>query len=110
MARVLGRVADETGWAILDPLSFKLPSALWLSKDYGKLGARYVLNTMPAANLAPAVEPTAGLDSPAPLFASGPGGQDNEYLGSNHNVIVDAEGNWISMLHTGQGGAPGGPH
>ena len=28
-------------------------------------------------------------------------------LGSNHNVIVDAEGNWISSLHTGHGGAPG---
>jgi gamma-glutamyltranspeptidase/glutathione hydrolase len=26
---------------------------------------------------------------------------------SNHNVIVDAEGNWISSLHTGHGGAPG---
>jgi gamma-glutamyltranspeptidase/glutathione hydrolase len=29
------------------------------------------------------------------------------YLGSNHNVIVDAWGNWISLLHTGHGGAPG---
>jgi gamma-glutamyltranspeptidase/glutathione hydrolase len=107
MARAFGRVADETRWAIQDPLSFKLPSALWLSKEYGKQGAQYVLNTMPAANLAPAAEPTAALEAPAPLFASGPGGQDNEYLGSNHNVIVDAQGNWISMLHTGHGGASG---
>ncbi len=29
------------------------------------------------------------------------------YLGSNHNVIADSQGNWVSMLHTGHGGAPG---
>jgi gamma-glutamyltranspeptidase/glutathione hydrolase len=26
---------------------------------------------------------------------------------SNHNVIADAQGNWISYLHTGHGGMPG---
>jgi gamma-glutamyltranspeptidase/glutathione hydrolase len=28
-------------------------------------------------------------------------------VGSNHNVIADAQGNWITALHTGHGGAPG---
>jgi gamma-glutamyltranspeptidase/glutathione hydrolase len=34
-------------------------------------------------------------------------GVDTSELGSNHNVIVDRHGNWISMLHTSHGGAPG---
>jgi gamma-glutamyltranspeptidase/glutathione hydrolase len=44
--------------------------------------------------------------SSSPLFATSDG-QDHAELGSNHNVIVDEKGNWISMLHTGHGGAPG---
>ena len=31
----------------------------------------------------------------------------NPDIGSNHDVIVDAQGNWISFLHTGHGGTPG---
>ena len=43
----------------------------------------------------------------AALFPRGAGGADTADLGSNHNVIVDGHGNWVSMLHTGHGGAPG---
>jgi len=45
--------------------------------------------------------------NPGPLFERGGGGADAADLGSNHNVIVDSDGNWVSMLHTGHGGAPG---
>lgn len=104
MVRAFGRVGDETRWAIQDPLDFRVPSTLWLSKDYGRLGAEFVKNTMPRANLTPSVVATDGQVSNA--FAPSEQTPSGE-LGSNHNVIVDAAGNWISMLHTGHGGTPG---
>jgi gamma-glutamyltranspeptidase/glutathione hydrolase len=109
MARAFGFVSDNTRWGIRDPLAFRIPSELWLSKNFGKVGAEYVKNTMllPNVNLKPAAETTASLEaSSGPLFKTTEG-QDHAYLGSNHNVIVDEKGNWISMLHTGHGGAPG---
>ena len=110
MIRAFGRVNDETRWVIKDPLNFRIPSELWLSKEYGKMGAKFVENTMllPKVDLAPATETTAALVQPAtPLFPAGADGADSADLGSNHNVIVDSQGNWVSMLHTGHGGAPG---
>lgn len=110
LARTFGRVRDDTRWAIRDPRNFRIPSALWLSKAYGRMGAAFVENTMrlPGVDLAPAGDSVAALSQPAaPLFARAEGGADSADLGSNHNVIVDAQGNWVSMLHTGHGGAPG---
>ena len=110
MIRAFGRVNDETRWVIKDPLNFRIPSELWLSKEYGKMGAKFVENTMllPKVDLAPATETTAALVQPAtPLFPAGADGADSADLGSNHNVIADSQGNWVSMLHTGHGGAPG---
>jgi gamma-glutamyltranspeptidase/glutathione hydrolase len=97
MARTLGRVSDETQSTIKDPLNFHVPSSIWLSKEYGKMVAQYVKQTMilPGVNLSSAKEMESVQD------------EDFPYLGSNHNVIVDAQGNWISLLHTGHGGAPG---
>ena len=46
MIRAFGRVSDETRWVIKDPLNFKMPTDLWLSDEYGKLGATFVENTM----------------------------------------------------------------
>ena len=73
------------------------------------MGADYVKNTMvlPNVNLKPAVETTASIGSCSVPFFATADGQDHAYLGSNHNVIVDEKGSWISMLHTGHGGAPG---
>ena len=110
MIRAFGRVNDETRWVIKDPLNFRIPSELWLSKEYGKMGAKFVENTMllPNVDLAPAIDTTAALVQPAtPLFPAGADGADSANLGSNHNVIADSQGNWVSMLHTGHGGAPG---
>lgn len=97
MARALGRVRDETQSAIKDPLNFHVPSKIWLSKEYGKMVAQYVKQTM----ILPDVDLSSGKEM------ENTQDEDFPYLGSNHNVIVDAEGNWISMLHTGHGGAPG---
>lgn len=94
MARAFDRVGTETRHAIRDPLNMNLPSELWLSKDYGRMGAQFVRQTMPKVDLAP-VKTT----DTAP--------QDDVQTGSDHIVIADAHGNWISMLHTIHGGAPG---
>ena len=105
MIRAFGRVSDETRWVIKDPLNFKMPTDLWLSDEYGKLGATFVENTMllDGVDLSNSETP----DMTASLFPPGAGGADTADLGSNHNVIVDSHGNWVSMLHTGHGGAPG---
>ncbi|CAN5654141.1 hypothetical protein BH23ACI1_BH23ACI1_23550 [soil metagenome] len=35
MTRAFSRESDETRFAIEDPLNFKVPDSLWLSKEYG---------------------------------------------------------------------------
>ncbi|MEO8359227.1 MAG: gamma-glutamyltransferase, partial [Vicinamibacteria bacterium] len=96
MARTMVRVDEETRGAIPDPLSYNIPSALWLSKDYGKMVSEFVKQTMPKVSLAPK---TAALAPEGAVVGA--------TVGSNHIVVADAQGNWISMLHTIHGGAPG---
>ncbi len=103
MSRVFGRVRRETRGAILDPMNFRIPAHIWLSKDYGKMAAELVRNTM----IVPGVELSAPAREVASLLHRQSEESPTQQLGSNHNVIVDAEGNWISLLHTGHGGAPG---
>jgi gamma-glutamyltranspeptidase/glutathione hydrolase len=105
MSRTFGRVEDELRWALRDPLSFQNPSDLWLSKDYGKLAAQLVrkTTTLPGVSVAPA-RAAEVFEPPAALAVEAEG---VPVLGSNHNVIADAQGNWITALHTGHGGAPG---
>jgi gamma-glutamyltranspeptidase/glutathione hydrolase len=109
MARAFGHVEDNMRAGIADPAAFKIPSSVWLSKDFAKFGAEYVRNTtvLPGVDLTPPEKTTeARLESETQRLARilGPLELMDE---SNHNVIVDAEGNWISSLHTGHGGAPG---
>ncbi len=97
VSRTLARVDEETRGAIRDPLTYNVPGALWLSKDYGRMVSEFVKQTMPKVSLAarPAgSEPAVG----ATVIPT---------VGSNHIVVADAQGNWISMLHTIHGGAPG---
>lgn len=105
LARTFGRVNRETGFAIQDPRSFQVPLDLWHSEAYGRMGAEFVRGTM----LRPDVSLRADSDEPYEEVAMA--GPDDpwhpEEPSSNHNVIVDAEGNWFSVLHTGHGGAPG---
>ena len=109
MTRAFGRVSDETRWAIKDPLNFQVPAEVWLSKDYGKMGAQFVRQTMiqTDVDLSSPDELEDYAEPPSLSFSPSLQGEDSAYLGSNHNVIVDGEGNWISLLHTGHGGAPG---
>jgi gamma-glutamyltranspeptidase/glutathione hydrolase len=100
MARAFGRVAEETSSAVRDPLTYKVPNKLWLSKEYGKMGAEFVRETMPKVSLAPAKETDEAESSKNSDIHSGD-------LGSDHIVVADSQGNWVSMLHTIHGGAPG---
>ena len=105
MARAFGRVAQETRLTIQDPVSFRNPADLWLSKEYGRLSAQFVRQTMrhPGVRLGAGGSPEAGLD----MIETAQDIAWTERVGSQHNVIVDAAGNWITMLHTSHGGAPG---
>ncbi|MBN1222380.1 MAG: gamma-glutamyltransferase [Candidatus Aminicenantes bacterium] len=109
IVRTFARVHAETGGVITDPLNFKIPSDVWLSKEYGKIGAGFVKSTM----IQPGVilgKPDDSQESAARfegsvLYQSNTGVPAS--MGSNHNVIVDPKGNWITLLHTLHGGAPG---
>lgn len=95
MARAFGRAHDDTRMAIQDPLAMQVPIAVWLSPEYGALAADMVRQTRAHDGVLLA---EATLPEPA---------EKEPVMGSNHNVIVDADGNWFSWLHTGHGGAPG---
>jgi gamma-glutamyltranspeptidase/glutathione hydrolase len=101
MVRSFGKVESDMRWSIQDPLTYHNPFELWTSKDYAKMSAEYVRNTMVRADvdLSPSVETAADRRAARPLPVPD--------LGSNHDVIVDGDGNWITSLHTGHGGAAG---
>jgi len=96
VARTMARVQKETRGAIRDPLTYNVPGALWLSKDYGRMVAEFVRQTMPKVSL-----------EAKTASSSIPGAGVLTTVGSNHIVVADAQGNWVSMLHTIHGGAPG---
>jgi gamma-glutamyltranspeptidase/glutathione hydrolase len=103
MARTSGLVRSQQRW-LEDPLSFHNPTDLVLSKEYGKMAAEFVrqLMPLPGVDLSPPEEEsedvTAGRDA-----RSG----ESAIRSSDHITIADAEGNWVSFLHSGHGGAPG---
>jgi gamma-glutamyltranspeptidase / glutathione hydrolase len=94
MARVFGRASDETRLTINDPLAMQVPVDIWTSPAYGAMAAELVTATLRQ----PGVSLAAPEDSET---------VDADTMGSDHNVIVDSQGNWFSLLHTGHGGAPG---
>jgi gamma-glutamyltranspeptidase / glutathione hydrolase len=94
MARVFGRASDETRLTINDPLAVRVPVEIWADPAYGAMAAELVRQTMPLEGVSLAPPESSDNDDP-------------ESMGSDHNVIVDANGNWFSVLHTGHGGAPG---
>lgn len=96
MARVFGRAQDETRLLINDPLAMQVPVDVWTSPAYGELVAQLVRQSHRQPGVSLAAESDDG-DA---------GGGKAETMGSNHNIIVDREGNWFSVLHTMHGGAP----
>ncbi len=97
ISRAFGRVHKEVSGTIRDPLNYHIPSELWLSKEYGKMGAEFVRNSMPKVSAEVKTSNVENAFDPREIAE----------LGSDHIVIADKFGNWISMLHTIHGGAPG---
>lgn len=101
LARTFGRVTGETSW-LGDPVNHFMPTELLFSKEYGRMGAEYIKKTKlrPGIDLTPKGRKEDDSDEEALSYGE-------QSVDSNHNTIVDAEGNWISSLHTGHGGTPG---
>lgn len=76
----------------LDPVAFDVPLDLLLSDDFLQAQARLLTQSFPTADLTPPER--------YPVAAPRPGEPDRGKSDSNHIVIVDEAGNWLTMLHT----------
>ncbi|HLI50917.1 MAG TPA: gamma-glutamyltransferase [Thermomicrobiaceae bacterium] len=91
IARIMASADEHVYHYCQDPHAFDVPLDLILSDDYLRLQARLIAGSFPRADLTP---PKRTHDSSRPNHQT-PGSTD-----SNHIVIVDGEGNWLTMLHT----------
>ena len=107
MAHVLRWVGNELG-LLHDPELFEVPIEQWTSDAYHRTVAQIIKGSRPRVDLSEHVHLTAGKNAMISAGASvdlsgkGPGANSCELS------IVDADGNWVQMLHTCQsGGIPG---
>ncbi len=113
LARTFDRSRDEVARYVRDPLSWKVPVDTLLSDDYGKLGAALVRGSLPRVKLSARKDDPASSDEPSALalggrsLASQRDRAEQFELGSDHIVVADRYGNWVTLLHTIHGGAPG---
>jgi gamma-glutamyltranspeptidase/glutathione hydrolase len=98
-AQMFYRVWCELDPFIQDPLSYNVPSEIYQSKEYQRLVAEILRNSDPVVDL---TENMRLRTNPASRVASGM--LTTSEVNSCHNCIVDKEGNWITMMHTGNGG------
>jgi gamma-glutamyltranspeptidase/glutathione hydrolase len=88
----------HTSRFIGDPRTVRNPVELLLSKEYGKWLARLIPESWPLVNLS---DGTGSVDPPRLRDAgSNTDTASHEYTDTNHLVIVDEQGNWVSMTHT----------
>lgn len=89
IARIIASADEHAARYCRDPRSFDVPLDTLLSPDYLEAQARLIAGSFARADLTPPKrEPGRGEPSDA-------GKTD-----SNHIVIVDEAGNWLTMLHT----------
>lgn len=94
IARALAEAEAMIARYCADPVSTGVPTDLLLSPAHLDLQARLLLGGMPKGDLA---APKQAGDAPPP---AAPDATDPAKTDSNHLVIADAAGNWVSMLHT----------
>ena len=94
IARTLAEADVMIARYCADPTAFGVPTDLLLSPEYLELQAHLLEASMPRVDLS---EPQGGREAP-PLIA--PDATDPAKTDSNHLVIVDEAGNWVTMLHT----------
>ena len=106
------RRADFEAGMVRDPKFFGVPVDVWLADDFHAHLAQIIRSTRPKPgfDLTQHVELTSGK---ADLRAfgwssSGPNPQPKKSAGSCEISCVDADGNWVQMMHTlNSGGIPG---
>lgn len=104
MAHALRRAHWEVG-LLYDPQSFEVPLEAMLSKEYLQRVAEILWHSRPKVDLTNHI----GLTSGKPALASaglptGEAGTPHQPGGSCELSLVDAQGNWLQMLNTLQGG------
>lgn len=92
IARVLALADREIGQYAADPAAFDVPAGVLLAPEYGALQGQLLAGSFPTADLTPPAKDDGG--EPAG-DRDGAGKTD-----SNHLVVVDQAGNWVTMLHT----------
>jgi gamma-glutamyltranspeptidase/glutathione hydrolase len=109
MAHALRYAHHELG-LLNDPIAFEVPLQQWLSPDYHKMIAEVIWNSQPKIDLTGHILATAGnLAFEAggfPPISNQPLEVKNDLCqaGSCELSIVDAQGNWVQMMNTLQGG------
>jgi gamma-glutamyltranspeptidase/glutathione hydrolase len=92
VARALAVSERYVGGFCLDPAGFDVPIETLLSDAFLTVQARLLAGSFPTVDLTP--------KEYRPVASSRSTGADSLSTGSNHIVIVDGEGNWLTMLHT----------
>ena len=108
MAHAL-RWADEELVFLQDPMIWDVPTDQWLSDEYHAMVANVIRSSKPKIDLTEHWRLYSGHPRlvAAGLPVSGPG-EPRPPIGSCELSIVDAQGNWVQMMHTMQsGGIPG---
>lgn len=104
MAHTLRRAHWEVG-LLYDPQSFDVPLDAWLSKDFLQRLAEIILHSCPNVDLTNHICLTSGKPALAAAgMSTGEAGTPHQPGGSCELSIVDAQGNWVQMLNTLQGG------
>jgi gamma-glutamyltranspeptidase/glutathione hydrolase len=81
-----------------DPNTLEIPVETLLSKEFGRQLATIIDNSRPRVDLR---KPDAAAGAPSIRNSEDPGAyQPHIYTDTNHLVIVDKDGNWVSMTHT----------
>jgi gamma-glutamyltranspeptidase/glutathione hydrolase len=106
------RRADFEAGLVRDPNFFGVPTEVWLSDDFHAHLAQIIRRTRPkpGVDLTQHVEMTTGKANLQAFgwSSSGPDSQPKKSAGSCEISCVDADGNWVQMMHTlNSGGIPG---
>jgi gamma-glutamyltranspeptidase/glutathione hydrolase len=94
--QAFGLAEEHSETYVRDPRGFDVPTAVLLSKPFAASLSKIIDASWPRPDAA------ASKAGPQPdAFASWPALQhDVHYCDTNHLVVVDAQGNWVSLTHT----------
>jgi len=101
IAWMIKRARNELPEVVHDPLSHSNPSKIYLSKEYHRMVAEILNESKPIIDL---TEDLQLKTSKAAVVSSGLTPKEREQMDSCQNVVCDPDGNWVSMMHTGNGG------